>query len=373
MFLSGKSHDTLLALHEKYGSVVRIGPNELSFTAPEAWEDIFGRPQAGLKEENPKAPWYLSENGTGLLGASYSDHNRMRRLMANGFSATAMVEQQPKIQEHVSLLIEKLKTKVDRGDGRVDLCEWYNFCTFDIIGELALGEPFGCLREAAMHPWISLIFSNIKLTAMLLVCNRMPLLYILMPLFVSWSLIKGYKEHQKVTEEKLEKRLADPLSKPDFITNMLSEKGSIVWLLHRYHSQPDFPVFANNHDQKMTRKELSENAVILTLAGSETTASALCGATYLLTQQPIVMAKLQAEVHQTFALETDINLVAVANLPYMRAVTQEALRIYPPGPNSQPRITPPQGNIVLGRFVPGNVSLFKFHTRPEKRDIDAQG
>ena len=29
-------------LHEKYGEVVRYGPNELSYISPEAWEDIYG-------------------------------------------------------------------------------------------------------------------------------------------------------------------------------------------------------------------------------------------------------------------------------------------------------------------------------------------
>lgn len=228
MFLSGKSHDVLLALHDRYGPVVRTGPNELSFISPEAWDDIFGRSLAGKREENPKASFYLSESNTGMLGASYADHSRMRRLVSNGFSAGAMAEQQPKIQEHVNLLIQKLKEKIRNGDDRVDMCEWYNYVMFDIIGELALGEPFGCLQTSTMHPWIALVFANIKLTAILLVCNRMPLLYLFSPLFVSLRLVFRYIEHQKITEEKLERRLSSPTAKPDFITSMLNEKGSTV-------------------------------------------------------------------------------------------------------------------------------------------------
>jgi hypothetical protein len=56
MFLSGKSHLMLPKLHERYGPVVRLAPNELSFTVPEAWEDIFGRAQPGKRDENQKAP-----------------------------------------------------------------------------------------------------------------------------------------------------------------------------------------------------------------------------------------------------------------------------------------------------------------------------
>lgn len=35
-------------LHKRYGPVVRIAPNELSFTDPQAWEDIFIRQPPGI-------------------------------------------------------------------------------------------------------------------------------------------------------------------------------------------------------------------------------------------------------------------------------------------------------------------------------------
>ena len=37
-------HDTTVvkSLHDKYGSVVRIAPNDLSFSSPPAYKDIYG-------------------------------------------------------------------------------------------------------------------------------------------------------------------------------------------------------------------------------------------------------------------------------------------------------------------------------------------
>jgi cytochrome P450 len=351
MFLSGKSHLMLPKLHERYGPVVRLAPNELSFTVPEAWEDIFGRAQPGKRDENQKAHWYLSPGGSGILGAAHADHARMRRLMSNGFSTGAMIEQQPKIREHVDTLIERLRRKATTSDVPVDLREWYNYCTFDIIGELALGESFGCLRESAMHPWISLIFSNIRLTAILLVCKRLPLLFALMPFFISIKLVRQFMEHQKISNEKVERRLALPDAKPDFVANMLSVRGGQVSGIRRFAQEYQLTV-----GKSMSRRELNENAVILTLAGSETTASALCGATYLLMQHPRCIQKLRDELQCYFKSEGEMDLVAVTKLPYLCAVTDEALRIYPPGPNSQPRITPTGGNTVLGHRLPKGVS-----------------
>lgn len=228
MFVSGKSHHKLLELHDKYGLIVRLGPNELSYIAPQAWEDIMGRHKAGQRNENPKAPWYCSPKNKDIIGASRKDHTRMRRLLANGFSASAMIEQQPLIKGYVDLLIQRLREKADSGRATIDMHAWYNYCTFDIIGDLAFGEAFGCLRESAMHPWISLVFANIKLTAFILVCNRIPFFYVFLPLFVSKKLFKQFMEHQQISREKVAKRLALTDARPDFVQNMTSGKGGLV-------------------------------------------------------------------------------------------------------------------------------------------------
>jgi hypothetical protein len=47
----GKRSDTLDALHRKYGKVVRVGPNELSFTGMEAMQKIYGAGTAFSKAD----------------------------------------------------------------------------------------------------------------------------------------------------------------------------------------------------------------------------------------------------------------------------------------------------------------------------------
>lgn len=93
------------------------------------------------------------------------------------------------------------------------------------------------------------------------------------------------------------------------------------------------------------------------MAGSETTATALTGAIYLLAKNTRVMNKLRDEIRESFTQENAIEFASTDKLPYLCAVIQEALRLYPPGPNTQPRITPAQGNIVLGERLPANVSV----------------
>lgn len=48
-----------------------------------------------------------------------------------------------------------------------------DFTTFDIIGDMAFGEPFGCLREGKFHSWVSLITQTIKAGAFEQATRRM--------------------------------------------------------------------------------------------------------------------------------------------------------------------------------------------------------
>lgn len=113
--------------------------------------------------------------------------------------------------------------------------------------------------------------------------------------------------------------------------------------------------------QKMSPVEIQENAEILIIAGSETTATTLCGATYLLTTNPRCLDKINEEIRCSFQNEEEINIVNTAKLKYTQAVLDETMRRYPPVAACTPRQTPPDGNIILGEHIPGNVCvLFTF-------------
>ena len=47
-----RHNQTILDLHRKYGSVVRLGPNVLSFSEPEAVKDIYATKKHYMKVAN---------------------------------------------------------------------------------------------------------------------------------------------------------------------------------------------------------------------------------------------------------------------------------------------------------------------------------
>jgi cytochrome P450 len=125
-------------------------------------------------------------------------------------------------------------------------------------------------------------------------------------------------------------------------------------------ARPDFMsrVLENNRDDGtgITRLEINATTVVLVIAGSETTATLLSGATYLLCRNPEALKKARAEVDAAFGSKEDITIQSASHLTYLPAVLEESLRMYPPVPISLVRQTPKGGTSICGRWIPGNVS-----------------
>lgn len=357
-----------MELHAKYGHIVRICPNELSYDIPEAWEHVYGRSKH--RKENPKPTWYLSPKRNEMVGAEEKDHGRMRRLLANGFTSAAMLEQEPLIKTNVDLLLQRLREKSENGKAAIDIFEWLAYCTFDIIGDLTFGETFGCLRQSMMHPWLATVFANVKLAHTLVLCNRIPFFFLSLPIWETWKLYRSSGSFDKAIHEVIDKRLAHETKGSDFLQLMQSKKGNSVSFGAPFdvinlslQLGQRLTEFLTLHFQYMTHDEIYRNAVFLTLAGSETTSTTTAVAVYMIGTNPDVKAKLRKELLATFTSEDEINMRSAAKLTYMMAVIEESMRCHPPGPNALWRITPAEGNQILGDWIPGNVGREVFLTQ----------
>lgn len=76
------------------------------------------------------------------------------------------------------------------------------------------------------------------------------------------------------------------------------------------------------------------------------------------------MARLQEEVRSAFTRYEEIDSASTIPLKYLKAVAQEAMRIYPPLPFALPRVVPEPGCHVDGQFLPGGVRIPLFFPLP---------
>jgi cytochrome P450 len=137
------------AAHDRYGSVVRISPNELAFDNESAWKDIYGS-RPGHKNFH-KDPIHVGSiqslpGVSTITMANDADHARQRRALSHAFSTKALLEQEYIVKSYIDVFSKKMNEFAAKGE-TVDVVDWFAFTTFDIIGDMALGEPFGCLTS----------------------------------------------------------------------------------------------------------------------------------------------------------------------------------------------------------------------------------
>jgi cytochrome P450 len=176
----------------------------------------------------------------------------VRRLLSHAFSEKALSAQLPLVNIYVDLLINSLRERVNQGSGsvRVDVVKWYNYTTFDILGELAFGESFGCLQDDVMHPWITNLFFSVKDSALFKVAKSFP-----RPIS-DW--ISSLKPKSGETAQKEEYEFATKKAKARIQAGDVDRLDFMSYIL-KY-----------NDERGMTMPEIESNAGILILAGSET-------------------------------------------------------------------------------------------------------
>lgn len=166
-----------------------------------------------------------------MLESSDADHARMRKLVSYAFSDTSLREQEPLLTTHTTHLVKKLKTLIDSPEkGVVDMRDYYNFLTFDVIGDLCLGEPFGAIESGEYHRWIIQIFQGLKFWRVLRFGNAYPLLgyFFRFMLAVVPSMEETRDSFFKLPRVKVEKRLKVKTDRKDFMSYVSLALLSIV-------------------------------------------------------------------------------------------------------------------------------------------------
>ena len=105
--------------------------------------------------------------------------------------------------------------------------------------------------------------------------------------------------------------------------------------------------------QPMTDSELKDELMTMLIAGHETTATVLAWALYWIHKLPTLKAKLLEELN---GLNDNTDPMAIASLPYLTAVANESLRIYPIVPIVFPRFAK-QEVTINGRTFPAETTL----------------
>jgi cytochrome P450 len=282
---------------------------------------------------------------TSMIMAEDAEHTRLRRLAGPAFLNSGIAEVEPVLQKYVNSLCSQLT--VASKEGSQDMVEWFLWALNDVIGQLALDQEFDCLEKRRMHPWPEFLLGALKRTAALNQFRRfgLPLKW-LTPLLSekakaeieSFFVTATTAIDKRLAREKAEtaEQIQGDKKRPDIVGLMLRDiKGG----------------------EKLSEAEITSNSILIVGGGAETTSTCLSGTLYHLCKTPRVMEKLREEIRGTFASVEEITLKAVADMPYLKAVVDEGLRMFPVASYITPRVTPKGGHVINGELVPAGVSL----------------
>lgn len=313
------------------------GPYETEFT-------ILVRPipsgsaQLTLPAPNNQADNIITTNDAKL-------HLRARTLLSNSFTEDALRAQHTLINGHADTMVTQIKAMIGEDNSRkgvlVNMTDWLNFFTMDVIGDLAFGESFDCLKKGEYHSWIRTLFSYIKGMSLAAAPRFYPTTELLFERLIPKSVLEGQRRHTEYAHEKINRRLDTKTNRPDFMT----------------------PFMKNNENfQTMSRDEILATFNFIIIGGSETTATVLTGIFNHLIKfdNQHVMSRLCKEIRTAFKREEDITIDSTRELPYLEAVINEGLRVCNPMPGGQPRVVPKGGDTFGGIFLPGGVGRVHF-------------
>jgi hypothetical protein len=277
-------------------------------------------------------------------------YKNQKKPMSYGFSQNAIASTQEILTKYHLLMIDALTEYIATHKEAIDMNVWISNCSFDIATMLTISREQGALaKKEKLHPALLTMTTSIGFLYAYLQIQRLP-----KP--ITWTMNKltlflfgKFKlfERNNSSAPLFEDRLNNGSERPDY-SMMISTRDS-------FNSGLTFGKVTHllkSSENGAQDSSLIPRATFLIIAGTETTSTAILGAIYHLTAYPQTYQIAAQEVRSAFSDASEIKIDSTRDLPYLSACINESLRMYAPTPGTFPRVIPPGGAIINGKYVP---------------------
>ncbi|KAM0545794.1 hypothetical protein ACHAPJ_011218 [Fusarium lateritium] len=328
--------------HKKLGTHVRIAPNHISILHPDAPNDIYGHGAGMLKDT-----WYDAPAGAHRNLAdtrNKAEHQAKRKMLAHAFAAKTVSSLEPQLIDTLEALKNNLDSHIKSGK-QANMRRLLNYLTIDLFGQLLYSRRFGCLDrgddmldaelpDGTLYK-VPFIDSLLKVTVINTLLAMAPsIVPYVKPIVNQHPWKKLGSDWENVVIHNTKKRIN---------SQDLEEADLFDWLL------------TNNRGEKLNLSmgDLVAECSAMMNAGTETTTAAMTNTVFLLYTHPNVLTKLRLEIDAAFPGTRQPCYGTASQLTYLRACIEESLRVRPASSFGLPRIVPPGGRVIAGKFVPG--------------------
>ena len=337
--LHGNWVHKVLALHEQYGPIVRVAPNEISYITEDAWNDIYKTPrgQEQLKKFMPSTPKRF-ENAL-FDNKSDEEHQFIRKRVSPALSERGVQTREPVLKKHVAFMVKRLNEQASKScEPVVDVVDWFQSVTTDVIGDFLTQEDLGTLANGKAHYMMASNWAELKGLAVGTAFTRN---FWLRNLVVKMNPPPLLTLHDRIAKERFDRYLSEKRSNDDDLVGLLTKDLDT--------------------EKGLSRQRAFRVTSDFILAGTDTVAITLAGATYLLLRHPQKLQILQDEIRSSFSSANDITIAGTNALKYTNAVIKETLRLWPPGPETTRRVVNAGGKMISGEYVPAKTLVGVYH------------
>ncbi|KAI1442048.1 cytochrome P450 CYP682H1 [Annulohypoxylon stygium] len=324
ILLGGQYFKRVAEMHEQYGPIVRVTPNEVHFNDPEFIDAVY--PGFGRKTDKPI--WFARRTGTPFSIVSTPDHDlhRQRRNALNSFFSVASVRRlEPIMKEYMGKLISRMEQAGKTGE-ILQMHHLFKACASDVITVYAFGVCFGFMDTPDFG---RAFFESTDVFFLLThIFGLVPWLVGYVQTVPTW-MIKTFFPSLSELRDRQDWWIAqvrDIRNSP----NPERVKSTIFEGILSSSLPPE----------EKTDERLASEAQLVVFAGEGTTAHTLTCCLYQLLANPIEAQRLKKELAGAISDPDHILLSQVDSLPYLNAVIQEAVRLHPGVMARQVRISP---------------------------------
>ncbi|BGO91521.1 hypothetical protein NBRC10512_003182 [Rhodotorula toruloides] len=366
----GKRSEIVHQEHQKHGKFVRIGPKEISINDPAALPIVYAHGSGSLKSNFYDA--FVASKNRGLFNTrNRAEHTRKRKIVSHTFAPKSVREFHPYITNTVAGLLRKFDAACEKAEKNptasssqygermkgwavVNTLDAYNALAFDIIGDLAFGEPFGMIERDFQDtveitredgstfyaPAVQILNERGEYSATLgcLPPWIRPWMKYIDPWFARG--LASVNNLTGIARTRVNKRLKEGAGdRKDILSHLQNGRDA--------------------EGKPMGVPELTAEALTQLIAGSDTTSNSSCAIMFYIVSNPRCHKKLQQELDSTFGpqgISGVLDYEDVKALPYLSACIQEALRLHSTSGMGLPRIMT-QDTEVCGEVFPAGTIL----------------